>query len=233
MGTEEQDPSPTENSQEPELDSPAEEALPEAGLTELGTAAEVEGADLTEEYAKREPDGVGVDHGNPEDPPAPAMMDAGQEAAPEPEVVVEPVFTASAGELLTEARERLGLGTVEVAEKLHLTVHYVRALEAGEYEKLPGEVYVKGYLRSYALLVGIDGEKVIAAYQLSGAPAANLNNVEPFEPEKVSRNWLWLVVIGLVAVGGIAAVFWALASLGAVVAPCAPADGRESGNLDI
>ncbi len=74
----------------------------------------------------------------------------------------------SAGAMLREARENRGLSVFEVAEKLFLTEHYVHALESEDYEKLPGEVYVKGYIKSYALLLDLDEEQVMGAYRRAG-----------------------------------------------------------------
>ena len=44
----------------------------------------------------------------------------------------------SAGALLREAREAKGLDEKAIADKLHITVHYIKALESDQFEKLPG-----------------------------------------------------------------------------------------------
>ena len=68
------------------------------------------------------------------------------------------------GALLKEAREREGLSVEEVAKSLYLTKSKVRALESDEYDKLQSHVFIKGYLRKYAPLVGLDAEKLIEHY---------------------------------------------------------------------
>lgn len=122
---------------------------------------------------------------------------------------VEEHFT-SAGLLLANAREQLGLSTYEVSVRLHLTEHYVRALEAGEYDKLPGEVYVRGYLKSYALLLGVNVEQILSAYQQPGAPAAIENSPAHSEPARFNRNWIALILLVLLVVvaGAIVALGW-------------------------
>lgn len=70
----------------------------------------------------------------------------------------------SAGEILGQERQRLGLNEKEVADQLHITMHYVKALESDSYEKLPGAVFAKGYLKSYALLLGLDVDDLLARY---------------------------------------------------------------------
>ena len=70
----------------------------------------------------------------------------------------------TAGDILLQARQRLGLNEKEVADKLHITMHYVKALESNSYEKLPGVIFARGYLKSYALLLGLDAEDLLSRY---------------------------------------------------------------------
>jgi cytoskeleton protein RodZ len=67
---------------------------------------------------------------------------------------------------LREAREALGLNVDEVAHELHLSREVVLALEAGDFEMLGAPVFVRGHLRSYARLVGLSEDKVIAGFQV-------------------------------------------------------------------
>lgn len=72
--------------------------------------------------------------------------------------------TKSVGELLSNERHRLGLSEKEVADQLHITMHYVRAIESNSFDKLPGAVFAKGYIKSYALLLGLAEDQVLAGY---------------------------------------------------------------------
>lgn len=72
---------------------------------------------------------------------------------------------ASAGELLRKTRLEQGLNLQGVASYLHLTPRQVEALEAGRYEELPGEVYIRGFLKNYARFLGINANQVLALYQ--------------------------------------------------------------------
>ena len=60
------------------------------------------------------------------------------------------------GELLAQAREKAGFSTADVARQLKLSVGQVEALEAGQFERLPGSVFVRGFIRNYARLVKLD-----------------------------------------------------------------------------
>ncbi|HUW98631.1 MAG TPA: RodZ domain-containing protein [Acidiferrobacter sp.] len=69
----------------------------------------------------------------------------------------------SPGERLRRAREQAGWSVERVALKLHLSVAQVTALEKGERERLPPAPYVRGYLRSYAQLLGLDPQDFVNA----------------------------------------------------------------------
>ena len=74
------------------------------------------------------------------------------------------ISALTAGDIFRQARKRLGLNEKEVADQLHITMHYVRALESNSYEKLPGAVFAKGYVKSYALLLDLDVEELLSLY---------------------------------------------------------------------
>ncbi|MFT7470734.1 MAG: cytoskeleton protein RodZ [Kiritimatiellia bacterium] len=86
------------------------------------------------------------------------------EPAAELEATEQSIHALTAGDILQQERQRLGLNEKEVADQLHITMHYVKALESNSYEKLPGAVFAKGYLKSYALLLGLDVEDLVSRY---------------------------------------------------------------------
>ena len=86
------------------------------------------------------------------------------EAAAGTDGAEDAIGVLTAGDILQQERQRLGLNEKEVADRLHITMHYVRALESNSYEKLPGAVFAKGYLKSYALLLGLDDEDLLSRY---------------------------------------------------------------------
>jgi len=74
--------------------------------------------------------------------------------------------SASPGQSLRRAREARKLSIESVAERMHLSVDIIQALENAEYSRLPAPTYIRGYLRSYATYVGIDGDKLVDEYNL-------------------------------------------------------------------
>jgi cytoskeleton protein RodZ len=73
------------------------------------------------------------------------------------------------GRLLRDQREALGLSVADIEKKIRIRRAYVEALEAGRFDLLPGAAYIPAFLRAYASHVGLEPEKVLTAYQLSGA----------------------------------------------------------------
>lgn len=60
------------------------------------------------------------------------------------------------GIALKEKREEKGLAISDISDSLCLRKSLVQALENGQWDMLPHEVYVRGYLKEYAQLLGID-----------------------------------------------------------------------------
>ena len=112
--------------------------------------------------------------------------------------------TVTLGEILRQERLRHGLSEKEVADRLHITMYYVKALEANQFEKLPGAVFAKGYIKNYALLLNLDASELIPLYEeisrtQSAVAESELGNDTR---RKLDRNKFWLVVSVLVFVGG-------------------------------
>lgn len=68
------------------------------------------------------------------------------------------------GAELKTAREGMDVSTREVADALNLPLHVIEALEADDYERLPPTVFTRGYLRSYARLLELPPESLLARY---------------------------------------------------------------------
>jgi cytoskeletal protein RodZ len=71
------------------------------------------------------------------------------------------------GSLLREAREAKGLTLAEVQDEIRINKKYLEALENGQYETLPTQVHVKGYLRNYARFLNLDPTPLIDRYELN------------------------------------------------------------------
>lgn len=69
------------------------------------------------------------------------------------------------GDLLREARESRGLSLERVEEATRIRRVFLEALEEERFDALPGEVYVRGFLRNYARFLGLDPEELLTAYR--------------------------------------------------------------------
>ncbi len=115
------------------------------------------------------------------------------------------------GAQLRAARAERGLGVAEIASELRLSEALIHALEEGRYDELPPAPFVRGYLRSYARLLHIDGDAVVAAYESdAGEQQAPYVVASPPPADRVhfSPRLAMLLLLGL-AVGG-AGAWWYL-----------------------
>ena len=68
-------------------------------------------------------------------------------------------------ERLLAARERKGVDLYRAERDTKIRVRYLAALERGDYRELPGNVYTKGFLRNYALYLGLDPDDVLLQWR--------------------------------------------------------------------
>ncbi|HEV8403300.1 MAG TPA: helix-turn-helix domain-containing protein [Candidatus Limnocylindrales bacterium] len=84
-------------------------------------------------------------------------QDAGRGVSAEP--------TTSLPERLYAARERKGVDLYRAERDTKIRARYLGALERGDYKELPGAVYTKGFLRNYALYLGLDPDDVLLQWR--------------------------------------------------------------------
>ena len=99
------------------------------------------------------------------------------------------------GEKLREARERRGLSLGEAARQLALKAEVLEALEECRFERLPEPALARGYLRRYALLLGLDPGPLLALYPRAPPP--------PPPPPPPPRRALWPWLLALALLGGL------------------------------
>ena len=78
---------------------------------------------------------------------------------------IAPGRPSSLPERLYAARERKGVDLYRAERDTKIRARYLAALERGEYRELPGDVYTKGFLRNYALYLGLDAEEVVGQWR--------------------------------------------------------------------
>ena len=119
------------------------------------------------------------------------------------------------GGSLREARLKRGLTPADVQKAIRIRDRYLQALEEERWELLPGDAYVKGFLRTYADYLGLDGNLYVDEYNNRFAHHDEL----PFVPERFARSrprprrtgrLRPVLVIGVIAAIVIAVAAWRL-----------------------
>jgi cytoskeleton protein RodZ len=141
-----------------------------------------------------------------------------QEAPPQGFEETEQIFR-EIGDALHGRRELLGLPLDEVERHTHLRLHYLEALEAGDFDSLPSPVQGRGMLSNYAVFLGLDQEQLLlrsadalqarhtARQQVSRKDKPVQKNQEVAPPStlrKIFSGELLVVVVLVFSLGGFA-----------------------------
>ncbi len=115
----------------------------------------------------------------------------------------KPSTTITIGDRLSEAREKAGLTLEDVAADLLLKPEYIRSIEANELQNLSAPTYVKGYIRSYARLLGLDPADMLDEYESLGydQPGWSITENQQKKPESVFKLLSLAIPVGLVLTG--------------------------------
>ena len=104
------------------------------------------------------------------------------------------------GTILRKAREQAGFKKEEIAKKLHVKVEYIEALEKNDFSIFRSSAYIKGLVRNYSQLVGVDYEKILPFLrrqldtEIRGIP----NKLTPIHIRTVQLGYVHLLILGLV-----------------------------------
>jgi cytoskeleton protein RodZ len=109
------------------------------------------------------------------------------------------------GERLREARERQKVSLHAIAEKTNISVRFLDAIEKNQFDKLPGGIFTRGFIRSYASLVGLDPDGLVAQF-LSDEPGQRDDDIDVAPASDRDRAGL-----GALLLAGLGAIVLALA----------------------
>ncbi|SDR70876.1 RodZ domain-containing protein [Pseudomonas oryzae] len=119
---------------------------------------------------------------------------------------------ANPGETLRLEREKKGWQVAEVAAQLNLSPQSLAQLEAGQFDRLPGHTFARGYVRAYAKLLGLDQPTLVEAFDrytgtdATGSTVQSLGRIP--EPLRLSRTVLRLVSVVLLLLLLVLGYFW-------------------------
>jgi Helix-turn-helix domain len=120
------------------------------------------------------------------------------------------------GTSLREARARQGLGYPQVELATKIRAKYVRALEDEQFDILPAETYVRGFLRAYADFLGLDGQLYVdeyesrfAAGEFEDVPESRRARRQQRQRElSFERRAVLLALVGMTALAALVIVAW-------------------------
>jgi hypothetical protein len=139
------------------------------------------------------------------------------------------------GNSLREARVRQGLDYTDIELATKVRAKYLQALEDERFELLPAQPYVKGFLRTYAEFLGLDGQLYVDEYNSRYVVDAH----DDLAPRRVSprarqhqrsveRRVLLLAIVVIAALTALVIVAWRFG--GGTTAANPPADGTNGGS---
>jgi hypothetical protein len=120
------------------------------------------------------------------------------------------------GTTLREARNRRKVELSEVERAIKIRARYLRAMENEEWGVLPGGPYTRGFIRTYANFLGLDGDRLADDYRRSEgaqeAPAGEgAMGIEPLpgarsRPRSGLSGWVWIAAVSVALVAIMVAV---------------------------
>ena len=119
------------------------------------------------------------------------------------------------GNSLREARERQGLGYPEIELATKIRGKYIRALEEEDFTAIPGDAYIRGFLRTYSEYLGLDGDvyveeyasRFLTSWRDELPPRPPRRRVRPRQ-RRIERRAVILVLAGIALVTALVFVAW-------------------------
>ncbi len=105
------------------------------------------------------------------------------------------------GDHLRREREMRGVSLEEISAATRIGTRFLEALESEQWERLPGGVFNRGFVRAIARFLGLDEEGLVGEYALAtnDRPDTRLGTEKQPAPGSEARRLLWLLVLLAVA----------------------------------
>ena len=111
------------------------------------------------------------------------------------------------GENLRREREMRGVSLEEISSATKISLRFLEAIERDDFSKLPGGIFSRSFIRSYAHYLGLDEERVVAEYQLAARPQVDfdlhrMSSGSPASGRPASRTPLLATIVAVVLLAG-------------------------------
>jgi cytoskeleton protein RodZ len=117
---------------------------------------------------------------------------------------------AGFGEHLKREREMRGVSLDEIAAATRISTRFLEALELEAWDRLPGGVFNRGFVRTISRYLGLEEESLLAEYSLAKGehPAPSKTQVLPPQPPAPKRRAPWMTLAAIPVLMALAAVGW-------------------------
>jgi cytoskeletal protein RodZ len=122
------------------------------------------------------------------------------------------------GNSLRDARVRKGLELAQLEAETKIRARYLRALEEEQFDALPGDSYVKGFLRTYAERLGLDGQLYVDEYNsrfsLAEEPVVASRDKGRARRARAESHAVIVALVGILAVTVLVIAAWKFGATG-------------------
>ncbi|MEQ2129263.1 helix-turn-helix domain-containing protein [Caldanaerobacter subterraneus] len=116
------------------------------------------------------------------------------------------------GEFLKSERLKKGMTLEEIQEITKIRTRYLKAIEDGDFSVMPAMVYAKGFVKSYAEALGLDGNEIVKKYEhlFKEKEEENLSKAKSYKKTTLDLSWLFsalkkalvsILIIGIIGYG--------------------------------
>jgi cytoskeletal protein RodZ len=110
----------------------------------------------------------------------------------------------SVGYYLKRTREVREIELEDIAKKTKISVRFLKAIEEEKWNLLPGEVFIKGFIRTYAQFLGLNPDEVVEKYlQERAKDQRQIVEVEKKEKSKINFLWIPLGIVFLMILSSV------------------------------
>lgn len=100
------------------------------------------------------------------------------------------------GDTLKKEREKQKISIQDVEQGTSIRSVYIDAIEKGEYDKLPGEVYAKGFIKNYGNFLNLNGEELVRQFIMEISTVTTAQEENPAEENQNTKNTIAATNIG-------------------------------------
>jgi len=121
------------------------------------------------------------------------------------------------GARIRQAREQRGISLRQIAETTKISVSVLEALERNDIARLPGGIFSRGFVRSYAVEIGVDPEQTVRDFMAqfshdsvtAGSPHVDVNELGPGTRRLDPRA---LMLLGTIVVAVAVILYWSFST---------------------